>query len=236
LSYPCIAIEPPDEDQTRALDDALRRTAMGGFDWLVLTSANTVRVLADRLTALKLTSRDLSSLGVVAVGAATRQAVEKLLGLKVALTAQEQQAEGVALVLLTAWQGNGGGQRVLLPQANLARPVLAQCLADAGAQVHTLVAYRTTLGRGGVHLAELLAAGQVDAITFTSSSTAVNCCERLRSEGGDPRCLAATPAACIGPVTAQTATSLGFSQIIMSQTPSLDGLAAALETFWSQDQ
>ncbi len=236
LPYPCIVIEPPAEADVAALDDALRRAAAGGFDWLVLTSANTVRVLTDRLAALQLTVADLSSLAIAVVGAATRQAVEDVPRLKVALTAQEQRAEGVAVALLSAWHGDGSGQRVLLPQANLARPGLGQRLAAAGAHVVAVTAYRTGMGAGGVHLSSLLAADQVDAITFTSSSTATNCCARLRAEGGDLQRLTAVRAGCIGPRTAQTARSLGFDRTVVAQTPELKSLVDALETFWSEAQ
>lgn len=236
LPYPCIVIEPPDESDARGLDDALRCAAAGGFDWLVITSANTATMLANRLAGLSLSATDLSSLSIAAVGTATAQAIGKALGLEVALIAQEQQAEGVAAALLTAWRGQGSGQRVLLPQANLARPVLAQLLRTVGAQVNAVTAYRTGLGRGGVNLPDLLAAGQVDVVTFTSSSTVFNCFERLRREGGDFHQLVAVRAVCIGPITGQTARLQGFDDPIVAQRPGMASLVDALETFWSEER
>ena len=50
LLYPCIAIAPPADPAP--LDATLRRAVGGEFDWLVFTSANTVLVLAQRLSAL----------------------------------------------------------------------------------------------------------------------------------------------------------------------------------------
>ncbi|HRW50321.1 MAG TPA: uroporphyrinogen-III synthase, partial [Caldilinea sp.] len=50
LPYPCIAIVPPAD--IAPLDECLQRLAGGAFDWLVLTSANGVRIVAERLDAL----------------------------------------------------------------------------------------------------------------------------------------------------------------------------------------
>ena len=85
LLYPCIAIAPVED--TAPLDAALRGAAEGAFDWLVLTSANTVHVLAGRLAALEIQASALASLRVAAIGHATAQAVTAELGLAVVLVA-----------------------------------------------------------------------------------------------------------------------------------------------------
>jgi uroporphyrinogen-III synthase len=45
--YPCIAIVPPED--TRELDEGIRRASKGGFDRIVFTSANTVFAVSSRL-------------------------------------------------------------------------------------------------------------------------------------------------------------------------------------------
>ena len=52
ISYPCLAIAPP--ENSTSLDVALCQLAGGRFDWLVLTSSNTVLAIQTRLQHLGL--------------------------------------------------------------------------------------------------------------------------------------------------------------------------------------
>jgi uroporphyrinogen III methyltransferase / synthase len=123
-----------------------------------------------------------------------------------------------------------------VPQADIARPVLVQMLAEAGFEVTPIAAYRTSTGQGGVDLAALLAASQgqkgVDAITFTSSSTVRNLLARLEEEGGDRRRLEGVVLACIGPVTADTLQDAGLPPTVVATEQSLEGLVEALIAYY----
>jgi len=219
ILYPCLAIEPPED--LAPLDDALREAAAGYFDRLVLTSANTVLILTQRLSAL-----ELSIQGVIAaaVGPKTAQAARDQLGVDVRLVASEHVAEALAQEMAPV-----AGQRLLLPQSAIARPVLADALAAAGARLTVVQAYRTGLGWGGDPVPALLADDKIDAITFTSSSTVANFLKRLRAEGGDRDDLAGVCLAAIGPVTAETMTTLNLSADVVPGDYTLSGLVAALE-------
>ncbi len=179
LLYPCIAIAPPED--TGPLDEALRALAAGQFDWLVLTSRNAVTILAQRLRVANIGPLQPDRFSVAAVGSATAQALERDLGLSVDLVPETFVAEALAGDLLQRLAPNG---HVLVCQADIARPVLVETLAAGGAAVTSVVAYRTVIGSGGVDLPALLRAGQVDAVTFTSSSTVRNLLIRLDAEGG----------------------------------------------------
>ncbi|HLV34637.1 MAG TPA: uroporphyrinogen-III synthase [Spirillospora sp.] len=219
LLYPCIAIAPPED--TAALDAALRRAADGAFDWLILTSSNTVEALRHRCETLGLSLRGMRA---AAVGPATARAAQESLGVDVQIVPDEHVAEALAESLhLTP------GARVFLPQANLARADLRDSLAAAGADVTVSTAYRTMMGQGGVDLPARLRAGLVDAITFTSSSTVENCLTRVEDEGGDLNHLRAVPAACIGPKTAETARAAGFGRVLTPDEYTLAGLVDILE-------
>ncbi len=232
LPYPCIAIVPPVD--TAPLDESLQRLADGAFDWLVLTSANAVRIVAERLDVLGIAPGRLHALQIATVGAATAEAVQAQLGLTVALVPDEQVAEGLAAALASAMQP---GARILLPQAELARPVLAEQLAAAGARVTQVVAYRTVRGTGGVDLPALLVAGAIDAVTLTSSSTFRNLLARLAAPGSPSPSSASAVGdllrgvclACIGPVTAETVRAAGFDPAVVAVDQSLQGLVDALE-------
>ena len=138
LLYPCIDIRPPDDPAT--LDQALALATQSGFDWLVLTSTNAVCVVAQRLATLGLTPQHLAGMRVATVGASTAAAVQEQLGLAVTLTPEAAVAEALADLLVRELHP---GDRVLLPQAVLARPVLANRLAAAGVVVTQVVAYDT---------------------------------------------------------------------------------------------
>ncbi|MFW5691673.1 MAG: uroporphyrinogen-III synthase [Chloroflexota bacterium] len=230
LAYPCIAIVPPAD--TAPLDAALLGLATGAFDWLVLTSANTVYSLAQRLDALDLTLDDSRRFRTAAVGEATAQAAQDWLKLPVDLMPDDYVAEALAAALLAAVDA-GVGRRVLLPESAIARPTLAQLLTDGGAAVTVVDAYRTVRGAGGVDLAGLLRQGAVDVVTFTSSSTVTYCVERLAAEGGDITGLAAVCLACIGPKTAQTAADHGLTVTVIPDTYTLEGMLDALAQYWT---
>jgi uroporphyrinogen-III synthase/uroporphyrinogen III methyltransferase/synthase len=227
LLYPCIAIEPPADPAE--LDASLLAAVAGSYDWLVVTSANTALVLGQRLAALGVPDGALARLAVAAVGPATADAVRVNLGVAVSLVPDEHVAEGLAAALLAVL---APGQRVLLPQADLARPVLARELAAGGLAVTSVVAYRTTVGSGGVQLAACLANKEVDAILLTSASTARNLVLRLQAEGGDLPLLNGVCIACIGPVTAAAAREAGLAVGVVAATQSLEGLVDALATVY----
>jgi uroporphyrinogen-III synthase len=168
---------------------------------------------------------------LAAIGAATGAAAAALLGRTADLVPEEQIAEGLASALLAVAPA---GQRVLLPQADIARPVLAQSLASAGLAVTPLAAYRTVMGSGGIDLPALLAQqpAAVDALTFTSSSTVHNLLRRLADEGGDCAALGGICLAAIGPITAATLRAAGLAPAVVAQEQSLAGLTAALIDYW----
>ena len=220
LFYPCIDIVPPED--VAPLDAALQAAADGRFDWLVVTSANTALILARRLKALDLS---LTPLRVAAVGPKTAAVVKEALHIDVDVVADKYVAEGLAVALQPA-----AALRFLLPQSEIARPVLANNLRAAGAEVTVVDAYRTVIGQGGDDIPHLLAKGEIDAVTFTSSSTVRYFLQRLTSEGGRRSDLAAVCLAAIGPITAETMKELDLPVAVVPDEYTLPALVAALET------
>lgn len=128
IHLPLLEVIPPDDP------DALRRAAerLGHHDWLLFTSANAVDAFLPGVP-LPLPARTR----IAVVGPATAQAVRQQ-GFTPALRAATSRAEG----LLDELAPRIAKQRVLIPQADDARPFLADGLRAAGAVVETLVAYR----------------------------------------------------------------------------------------------
>jgi uroporphyrinogen-III synthase len=226
LDYPCIEIVPVADHGD--FDAALEGLVAGDFEWLALTSPNTVYAVARRLDALKL-SLGGTPLRAAAIGPATRDAARELLGLTTLVIPEKFIAEALGASLPVQ-----RGDRVLLPESAIARPTLADTLRARGAHVTVVDAYRTVRGSGGVDVPRLLARGAVDAITFTSASTVTNFVERIAEEGGDVARALSVCAACIGPVTAEAARLGGFKNVVVPSHYTLAGLAEAMESYFNR--
>lgn len=224
LLYPCIDIAPPINPQP--LDNALSLAVRGKFDWVVLTSSNTVLMLAQRLKALG--SLTLNGIATAAIGSATAQAAAIHLNLQTQIIPDAFVAESLVAAL-----GVIEGQAILLPQSAKARPTLADQLRQGGAHVTSVVAYQNILGHGGIDLPQLLVNQAIDAITFTSSSTVENCLIRLGNEGGYPQQLNRLCIACIGHITAQTAQAHGLTVTLTPNEHTLAGLVNELEHYFT---
>lgn len=223
LHYPTVEIEPCAESEP--FDAALKRLAAGRFDWLVITSANTAYILADQLRRLGIDRARIaqSDTKVAAVGGSTAAAIKEELQLPIDLLPDVYGAESLAAGLEV-----GAGERVLLPQSAIARPVLVNALRRAGAEVTSVVAYRTVVGHGGDDLPRHFWQGDVDAVVFTSASTVHNFMRRLKNERGDSNMLGGVAVACIGPVTAEAARSHHLPVQIVAENRTVEGLVHGL--------
>lgn len=232
IAYPTIRCIPPEDP--RPIDEAIRRARQGAYDWIVLTSVNAVRAIHERWETIKREAEEGTSETVVpganqalfparlaAVGPATTAACRELLGATPAVVPKKFVAEALAEAL-----GTMHGQRVLLANADIARPVLQHLLQQAGAVVERVIAYRTVPATGGADLPKLLAQGKVDAITFTSGSTIRYFLDRIGPEAiADAR---KTVIACIGPIAAETAHHVGLPPTVVADPYTEEGLVNAL--------
>lgn len=219
--YPCIQILPLKE--FGEMDAALARASNGAFDWIVFTSANTVTRIAERMKELDLPPRSLVDLKIASVGPKTEQRVQQVFGLQSAALPPTYTASELAKVLDVK-----AGDQVFLPQSSLARLTMLNALQSAGADVTHVAAYRTQIAQGGDHVPAMLWEGKIDAITFTSESTVRFFARRIDYEQGTVAMLDDVCVACIGPVTAAAAESLGISVQLVPDEHTLDGLHAAL--------
>lgn len=222
--YPTIMVVPPDD--LHPLDDALQRLMAGAYDWLVLTSVNAVNAVHARLVHTGLLERiaaDGHNLPwkLAAVGPTTTSACRDLLGVEPAIVPKKFVAESLAEAM-----GDMHGQRVLLANADIARPVLHESLQQAGAQVDRVVAYCTVPATGGVNLPPLLAQGSIHAITFTSGSTVRSFIKRIGADHLDYARQAVI--VCIGPIAAESATKAGLPPTVVAATYTEAGMVAAL--------
>ena len=167
---------------------------------------------------------------MAAIGPATADALAEH-GVRVELVPGEYRAEGLVERLRALIRP---GDRVLLPRAAQTRDVLVVELQRLGAQVTEVAAYQTRrIEDGTVRLREALAAGSIDAVTFTSSSTARNFAEHF-SEDERSTWLGRVTVASIGPITAATAAEYGLATDVMPSEYTIPALARALADYFSR--
>ncbi|MBI2940746.1 MAG: uroporphyrinogen-III C-methyltransferase [Chloroflexi bacterium] len=217
LEVPTIEVVPPAD--FAPLDAALSR--LGEYNWVVYTSANGVRFFFERLYQRGGDVRDLKGVRLAAIGPATAATLVER-GLRVDFAPDEYVAEAVVAGL-----GARGvrAARVLVPRAAEAREALVNGLRALGASVDEVAAYQTRPAPEAGRAKELLAGGEVDTVTFTSSSTVRNV---LAALDGDISLLQRVTIACIGPITAQTAREAGVRVDVVAAEHTVAGLVEAL--------
>ena len=219
VEVPVLEIRPPISFDP--LDAALRQ--LDSYDWLILTSANAARALAERAAALRIPLAQPVRLKVAAIGEATAEAARKA-GLQVALVPEAYVAESLVEGLLA----RAAGQRILLARAAVARDVIPDALRQAGAEVDVVDAYRNVLPEAAPEQLRRAIADGLDAATFTSSSSATHLAEAARKAGIEWP-FEGVPAVSIGPITSQTLRDLGWPPAAEASPSDIPGLVAAIE-------
>ena len=216
VELPTIEIRPASD--YAPLDRALASLAC--YDWLIFTSANGVRFFLERLDRSGCDLRNMRA-RLCAIGPATRAALERV-HLKVDLMGREYVAEGLVAALAPY---DLAGKRVLLPRAAEARDLVPSELAQRGAVVDVVEAYRTVVPETAAAEAREIFGGtrRPDCITFTSSSTVKN----FVAVAG-VRSLEGVHAVSIGPITSGTARAAGIRVVAEAQPFTVDGLVNAI--------
>ncbi|HLX86646.1 MAG TPA: uroporphyrinogen-III synthase [Terriglobales bacterium] len=219
IEIPFIEIRKPKSFE--ALDAALKNIKT--YDWLILTSANGVEAMWDRLRKLRIPRTKLKHLQIAAIGPATKKAIVKH-GLKVKMVPEEYVAESVVKGL----RDKVNGKRVVLIRAKVARDVIPEDLRAAGAHVDVVEAYETVVPeKSRTRLRALLkSTSRPHIVTFTSSSTAKNFAELLGNR--KVAALDRVQFASIGPVTSATLRELQMPVAIEAREFTMGGLIRAI--------
>ena len=225
LGYPVIAVVPPESFDR--LDAALTHSAP--YDWVVFTSANAAAAVAGRLRsgngALPAAAK------LACIGEATEAAVRGFGGPGILLAARSDAA-GLAESLPVQ-----RGTRVLVPASSLAGPELRQQLAERGASVDVVTAYRTVPDPAGIAALDARLAGPgVDALLVTSGSTVRFLLGGLSARGRAALLEVATGPALvsIGPATTAVAREHGLAVAVTAAAPTHDGMLDALRSCFNR--
>jgi uroporphyrinogen-III synthase len=216
-----------DPEDFAPFDQALAQ--MDQFDWLILTSAQTVRALMQRTTDLRLPlAKAWSRLRVACVGPVTAEAARNA-NLPVAYVAATHHGVALANELGSRVQG----AKVLLPRSDHANPDLPVALQRHGAQVTEVIAYRT-LRPTEVDQDALkkIANGESDAVLFFSPSAVQQFAELLGAEQirqlRDKLAITA-----VGPVTAKALREAGVLDFVVAADTTMASIIEALEQYFS---
>lgn len=223
VSVDTIEFLPPED--WSGVDGSLRM--LGGFDWLLFTSATGAEFFAQRMRALSLPVRWQGKPLVGVVGERTSAALRKE-GIKVDFVPSAYLTRALAEEL-----PRGRGKDVLVLRADIGEPEFVPTLERAGFRVTDLPIYTTS------HLAESSgdaesATSGADAIIFASPSAVEAFMKRFDSSEAASSMAKKMLALCIGPVTAAAAKERGFERVLSAKTHTTDGvlqcLADAAET------
>jgi uroporphyrinogen-III synthase len=198
---PLIEIRPAED--RRALEDAV--AAFPDYDWIVLTSVNGVAAVERGLAGLA--GPRLAAVGPITADAIRAHGLEPTF---VATRASEDIAGGL---------GDLAGKRVVMPQADIADPRLADELRSKGAEVDVVIAYRTVLVEPPMW--GILPLRIADAVVLASGSA----CRSLAAAGGAG---GGAMLVCIGPKTAKVAREVGLKVGLVADETTSDGIIRTL--------
>lgn len=215
VESPAIRIRPP--RSWARVDRAIARLRDGGYRWVVLTSANGVRLFFERLTAAGLDARAFGDTKVAAVGSGTAAA----------LRAAGIEADLVPGTYTTGAIGRAfprGEGRVLLARADVVEPGLDEAIASKGWSVERVTLYHLVgVGTMPAAVRRQVLAGDIDVITFASGGTVRAFAHAL---GGKPG--RGTKIVAIGPVTAREARRAGLRVHAVAHPHTITALADAV--------
>jgi uroporphyrinogen-III synthase/uroporphyrinogen III methyltransferase/synthase len=223
VEVPVLGIVPPQSFD--GLDEALCH--LDRYDWLILTSTNTMQALCSRALRFGVRPYAAEGLKVAAIGRTTAE-FAKAHGFNVDVVPQVQVAEA----LVEALSGVIRGKRVLLPRAEVARDVIPDALRAVGAQVDVVDAYRNVLPDSAPDQLREASQKKIDAATFTSSSSVIHLAEAAR-RAQIPFPFDGVPAISIGPVTSQTLREHGWPPAAEADPSDVSGLVAAVARFFA---
>jgi uroporphyrinogen-III synthase len=222
VEVPVLEIRPPESFEP--LDQALHRFHQ--YQWLLLTSANTVHALFARSKELGIELTQPPAMKVATIGDATAAAARHN-GLTPDLVPESFVAESLVEQLMTELNRDPLQAAVLLPRAAGARDVIPHALHAAGVQVDVVDAYQNVVPEHAPEqLRQALAEG-IDVATFTSSSSVTHLAQvALLAQVAWP--FPSVPAISIGPITSKTLRDSGWPPAAEAGPSDIPGLLEAV--------
>lgn len=231
---PTVEIKPP--RNRRPIKEFVNKVLSRQIDFVIFMSANGVTRLIKSLENSELKNkflRELSRVTVVAVGPKTGRELKNR-GIEANLVPPKYSSKGIVESLKKIGLR---GKNVAIPRSNKAGAYLRRELEKMDANILEVPVYQSVPPSDESKVLDLiydLLAGEIDAITFTSSSTAQNLfkiaskhtlTEKLRNG------LKKTIVVVIGPTTQRTLEELGLRVDVMPREYTIEGMMKALVSY-----
>lgn len=223
IILPVIKITPATENAA-LLQQAISN--LNQYDWIIFTSTNAVKYFMQNVPEPDVLAKNvLKSVKIATVGLSTANFLEKEYHIKPDLIPDIYTAENLNYEI-----GDVKGKKILLPNADIARPELKKALLKKAAIVDEITFYHTQPNNiSKEELEKVFINRGVDVVTFTSSSAVKAMTKLLENTKFE---LDKYIIACIGPETAKTAEDLGLHVAIIGNPYTTDGLISEIIKFF----
>jgi len=201
--------------------------AIHDYDYVVYSSVNGVESFFRALKMYGGDARSLAGATCACIGPVTAKRLGEH-GVTADITAERYIAEGLAEAICGKEQVEG--QRFLLVRSDIGRETLHTELVNRGAHTDSVTFYSTRLETLKPHILEMIKTGNIDAITFTSSSTVNNFFAQVAQKDLP----ASIKLASIGPQTSEAIRSHGKHVDIEAGEYTTAGLAEAIVAAWGK--
>ncbi|MFC1839305.1 uroporphyrinogen-III C-methyltransferase [Thermodesulfobacteriota bacterium] len=226
IEFPTIEIIPP--ESWDPLDNAIEE--LDNYNWLLFTSVNGVKHFFERLYEQGKDIRCLNNIKVGAIGPKTADEV-RLNGIIPDLVPGEYRAEAIVEAFESM---NADSLKMLLPRASKAREILPDELRKMGADIKVVDAYRTVMPDFKTDdVKAMLESGEIDMVTFTSSSTVSNFMNMFKADKDKAKSwLSNVDIASIGPITSDTVRKLGLNVTVEAREYTISRLTEAILEYY----
>lgn len=201
-----------------------------GYDWVIFTSINAVDIYYQHLQNKGMDARAFGQCKIGAVGPKTVAALDNI-GITPDFVPSQSRGSVVAAEIEYV-----NGKKILLPRARIAAADLPDSLREKGAIVDELAVYDTK--KVNSELSDIIEKdildGEIDVVTFTSSSTVTNFLEMF-PETSAMELLAQVGIAVIGPSTKATAEKHGLRVDLVAKDATIESLTEAIIAEYAQD-
>lgn len=217
LRVPTLAIELSSDPD--GLASALHRLAEGRYQWLVVTSRQSVPVLAGVTVS--------GTTGIISVGATTARALADA-GHHATIVPEAEASGGVVAALANL---DLAGKRILCLLGDRAGSTIVDAARERGASVDRVESYQTVaIDVVPEDARAAIRQGRVDIAVFPSPSSAQTLTNLL---GADLAALSGACLVAIGPTTARAMEQLGLPVHVIAASPSPEAVVAACRDWFS---
>lgn len=216
------------------LDEETMNTiqSLSEFDLVIFSSTNSVKYFFKLLeeNGIEFPFGDIS---VAAVGPSTSAYLAKI-GIETRIIPDEYISESLIDVICKSVSTES---RVLVPRPKVTRKVIASELKKRGFFAKEIIIYETVADDSRVLQAkEAFENLEIDALTFTSGSTAKNFVSLLTGRLDLEKVLKDVVVVAIGPATAKKAESVGLRVDVVPEDYTVPGMIEALKNFYLENE